>query len=214
MANTKRTATFAPLERDIQAAVLEHWRLLGWANTLVAAIPNAGAMGQPGLTPGLPDLLVIGPRLPSGCIGFIELKRDRKSPRTDAQRRFAQLSLELGIPYAVCFGRDEPIRILERWNVIRPRVRTTPPWRGPPHEARSVRKVGSPPDGMKRSARTNSEPDDYPPPLTPLQAVSRPSIALQPETPSFAVLPGAAKNARLVAETSPGRRRAARYSQP
>jgi hypothetical protein len=109
-----------PLEREIQAAVIDHWRILGRPNTLVAAIPNANAFGQPGLTKGLGDLLVIGPDLPGeGSAGFIELKRDQYSKRTDEQWRFANLCVELGIPYAVAFGRDQPIRILELWGVVR-----------------------------------------------------------------------------------------------
>ena len=111
-----------PLERDIQAAVVEHWRLLGLPNTLVAAIPNANAHGQPGLTKGLPDLLIIGPELPGGfgCAGYIELKRDMYAKRTDAQTKFANLCGKLSIPYAVTFGRDQPIRLLEDWGVVRP----------------------------------------------------------------------------------------------
>lgn len=108
-----------PLEREIQAAVVEHWRTLGLPNTLVAAIQNAYAHGQPGLTRGLADLLVIGPNLPSGCAGFIELKRDERAERTDEQWRFAKLCAQLGIPYAVCFGRDQPIALLERWGIVR-----------------------------------------------------------------------------------------------
>jgi len=108
-----------PWERDIQAAVLEHWRLLGLPHTLVAAIPNAKAHGQPGLTKGLADLLVIGPDLPGGCAGFIELKRDVYAKRTDAQWKFAELTIALGIPYAVTFGRDHPIQVLEAWGVVR-----------------------------------------------------------------------------------------------
>jgi hypothetical protein len=108
------------LETAIQAAVVDHWRVLGLPNTLVAAIPNANAHGQPGLTKGLADLLVIGPDLPGiGSAGFIELKRDPYSKRTDAQWKFAELTLALGIPYAVTFGRDQPIRILEAWGVVR-----------------------------------------------------------------------------------------------
>ncbi len=40
-------------ESAIQSAVVEHWRVLGLPNTLVAAIPNAGALGQAGLNAGL-----------------------------------------------------------------------------------------------------------------------------------------------------------------
>ena len=58
----RRRNIFAPREGLIQAAVVEHWLKLGVPGSLVAAIPNANAHGQPGLTRGLPDLLVISPQ--------------------------------------------------------------------------------------------------------------------------------------------------------
>lgn len=105
-----------PSEKQIQAAVVEHWRKCGLSDTLVAAIPNAGALGQPGLTSGLPDLLVIAPGLP---IGFIELKRDERSKISDAQLDFQALCVRLGIPHLIVAGRDEPITILREWGVVR-----------------------------------------------------------------------------------------------
>lgn len=107
-----------PLEKAIQAAVLAHWSVLGQPNTLVAAIPNAGAMGQPGLTAGLPDLLVLGPSLPGG-VAFIELKRDERAHVSDAQLAFSHLCALLGVRYAIVYGRDEPIAILEAWGVVK-----------------------------------------------------------------------------------------------
>ena len=118
-ARRRKAVVPAPYEADIQAAVMQHYRLLGMPGTLLAAIPNQYAHGQAGLTPGLADLLVIGPCLPGGCAGFIELKRDEKSDRSSAQWKFAELCGQLGIPYAVTFGRDQPIRILEAWGVVR-----------------------------------------------------------------------------------------------
>jgi hypothetical protein len=112
----RRRPIFAPRETLIQAACLEHWLTLGVPGSLVAAIPNAGAMGQPGLTCGLADLLVLAPGLP---VGFIELKRDRKSPVSDAQREFGRLCDKLGVRFAICSGRDEPIRLLEHWGVVK-----------------------------------------------------------------------------------------------
>ena len=107
-----------PKETAIQAAVIEHWHLLGLPDTLVAAIPNAGALGQPGLTRGLPDLLVLKPSL--ACpVGFIELKRNHKSVVSDPQRDFGRLCTKLCIPHAFAFGRDEPIEILESWGIVR-----------------------------------------------------------------------------------------------
>jgi hypothetical protein len=115
----RRQSAPAPLEKAIQTAVVDHWRVLGLPDTLVAAIPNAGALGQPGLTKGLADLLVIAPSLPPACVAFIELKREERSLVSDAQRDFGRLCMKLGVPYALCVGRDEPIRLLEHWGVVR-----------------------------------------------------------------------------------------------
>jgi hypothetical protein len=110
-------AIFAPRESLIQQACVDHWRALGIPGSLVACIPNARAHGQPGLTKGLADLLVLAPDLP---VGFIELKRDENSVVSDEQLKFGELCAQLGIPFAVAVGRDEPIVILERWGVVRP----------------------------------------------------------------------------------------------
>lgn len=104
-------------EKAIQQAVLQHWRELGVEGSLVAAVPNAGSLGQPGLTKGIFDLLVIGGNIPGG-LGFIELKTD-KGILSAAQERFKQLLIRNAIPYAVTYGRDEPIRVLEEWGVVR-----------------------------------------------------------------------------------------------
>ena len=122
MGRRRRKIVASPYESAIQAAVLEHWLTLGQPNTLVAAIPNAFAHGQPGLTKGLPDLLVIGPRVPGG-VGFIELKRDQESAISDAQRGFGSLCARIGVAYTICIGRDEPISVLEGWGVVRPQAR-------------------------------------------------------------------------------------------
>jgi hypothetical protein len=112
----RRRPIFAPSEALIQAACLEHWLTLGVPNSLVAAIPNQFAHGMAGLTPGLADLLVLAPGLP---VAFIELKRDHKSPLSDAQIEFGKLCDKLGVRYAVAVGRDEPIRVLEAWGATR-----------------------------------------------------------------------------------------------
>lgn len=117
MGRRRQKAIVSPREAAIQASVLEHWLTLGLPNTLVAAIPNAFAHGQPGLTRGLPDLFVIAPTLP---VGFVELKRDEDSDVSDAQRGFGKLCHALGIPYAICVGRDEPIKVLTEWGAVRP----------------------------------------------------------------------------------------------
>jgi hypothetical protein len=103
-------------ESEIQRAVIAHWRKLGVPGSLVAAIPNAGAMGQYGLTKGLPDLLVMAPGLP---VGFIELKAKVGGRLSEAQLDFKMNCANVGAPYALTYGRDEPIAILEKWNVVR-----------------------------------------------------------------------------------------------
>lgn len=102
-------------ESAIHKAVIDHWKSLGLPGTLVATIPNMKAHGQYGLTKGLPDLMVIAPGLP---LGFIELKGDRGNV-SSAQRDFELLCLQRGIPMAITFGREQPIHVLEHWNVVR-----------------------------------------------------------------------------------------------
>jgi hypothetical protein len=109
-------------ESDIQRAVIAHWRTLGRPDTLVAAIPNARSFGQAGLTKGLFDLLVIGGTLPSG-VGFLELKTASGKVRPE-QEAFRLLCVTWGIPCAITRGLDEPISLLERWGVVRPRSGT------------------------------------------------------------------------------------------
>jgi len=111
MRNPKR----GPTEAQITKAVIDHWRSSGLPNTLVASLPNMGAMGQYGLTKGLPDLLVMAPGLP---IGFIELKADGGKLEPE-QEAFKDRCRDLGVPYGVTFGRDEPIVLLEEWCVVR-----------------------------------------------------------------------------------------------
>jgi hypothetical protein len=109
---------FGLSERQIQAAVLEHWRALALPDTLVAAIPNANAFGQDGLTPGLFDLIVFTPKL-SPAVGFLELKK-AGGRLSAAQTEMKLMMVRLGVPYAVTFGRDQPIHVLEEWGAVRP----------------------------------------------------------------------------------------------
>lgn len=110
-----RRRSLRPRESAIQAAVIDHWRALGRPDTLVAAVPNAGALGQPGLTAGISDLLVLGGLV---RIGFIELKREG-GVESNAQESFRRRCEALAIPCVVTFGRDEPIAVLERWEIVR-----------------------------------------------------------------------------------------------
>lgn len=110
---------YEPSEDQITAAVIEHWRAFGVPGSLVASIPNKRAFGQAGLTKGLPDLLVLSPQL-GRFTGYIEQKRGRGGKLSDAQVDVGKLMVERGVPYAVCRGRDEPIKILEAWGAVRP----------------------------------------------------------------------------------------------
>jgi len=116
-------AGLEPSEKEIQTAVLDHWRAAGIPGSLVAAIPNAGALGQPGLTEGLADLLVMSPKL-GARTGFLELKRacrrgEKFGGLSEEQRKFQRLCQALNIPHWVTYGRDEPIEALRDWGAIR-----------------------------------------------------------------------------------------------
>lgn len=105
-----------PSEKTIHAAVIEHWRAFGLPGTLVATLPNFG-FDVPGLTRGLPDLLVIG-----GSVGisFIELKT--KTGHLSADQFAVRTTIErAGTPVAVTYGLEEAIRALEDWGIVRSR---------------------------------------------------------------------------------------------
>jgi|SRR5580704_6605335 hypothetical protein len=104
-------------ERLIHSAVIEHWTKFRLPETLVATLPNANAHGQAGLTPGLPDLMVLSPTL-GALTGYIELKTEHGT-LSKAQIDIGELMRLRGVPYAVCKGRDEPIAILRAWGAIR-----------------------------------------------------------------------------------------------
>lgn len=101
-------------EPQIHKAVIDHWKALGNPGTLLATIPNMNPMGQYGLTKGLPDLIVIGPRVH----GYIELKTET-GKLSSHQQDFQSLCIARGIPFFVTYGRDEPIRLLEELNIVR-----------------------------------------------------------------------------------------------
>lgn len=105
-------------ESAIQSAVISHWKAFGLPGTLVAAVPNAGAFRQPGLKRGLFDLVVMGGPVLRDRTGWLELKTDKGSLGPH-QIEFRNLCISNGTPYAVAIGRDEPIRVLEEWGVVR-----------------------------------------------------------------------------------------------
>jgi hypothetical protein len=102
-------------EREIQTAVMQMWRSLGRPYTLVAAIPNARAAGQAGLTAGLPDLIVIGGNI---GIGLLELKTT-KGKLSEHQKTIADLCEHHMLHHKVAYGLDQALRILTDWGVLR-----------------------------------------------------------------------------------------------
>lgn len=108
-------------ERAIHQAVIAHWRAFGVPGSLVATIPNMRAMGQAGLTRGLPDLVVISPAL-GGKTAFLELKTE-DGHLSEYQADFEALCNLRGVPWAVTFGRDQPIRQLELWGAVKAMVK-------------------------------------------------------------------------------------------
>ena len=139
---------FAPSENDITAAVIAHWRLLRVPGSLVASIPNKRAFGQPGLTSGLPDLLVLSPKLGS-LTGYMELKVERGRP-SKAQTAMRDLMRERGAPYALTHGREEPIRQLEEWGAVKPIARLN-------ERFVAMGKVGGPARAAKLTPERRSE---------------------------------------------------------
>ena len=117
----RKRKIFAPRESLIQAAVIDHWKALGVPGSLVAAVPNAKAHGQPGLTRGLFDLVVMSPKL-GDLTGWLELKAE-DGVLSDAQKLFKLVMIARGVPYAVTYGRDQPIRVLEEWGAVRAQTR-------------------------------------------------------------------------------------------
>ena len=118
-----RARTQEPSEKAIQTSVIGHWRVLGVAGSLVAAVPNAGALGQPGLRRGLFDLVVLSPTL-GAATGWLELKRESRRGEklgglSDDQIEFRAVCLSRGVPHAVAYGRDEPIEVLRKWGAVR-----------------------------------------------------------------------------------------------
>ena len=111
----------SPTERQIQEATLQHWRALGIPGSLVAAVPNAKSHGQAGLTKGLFDLVVMSPTL-GDRTGWLELKAE-DGELSPAQKDFKLLMIARGCPYAVTYGRDQPIQVLTEWGAVRPQAR-------------------------------------------------------------------------------------------
>jgi hypothetical protein len=112
-------AAITPVEYCGLQKAVDHFKVELFEDALPdVLITYQRAFGQAGLTKGLPDLLVLSPQL-GRFVGLIELKRARGGRLSDAQIGIGELIRARGAPYAVCRGRDEPIRVLEDWGAVR-----------------------------------------------------------------------------------------------
>jgi hypothetical protein len=105
-------------ERELQATVIAWWRQLGTPGSLVAAFPNENAHGQPGLTPGMFDLVVWSNELGSRT-GWLELKRRKGKLSLEQDNRRMQM-IALGIPHAVADNIEDVVAVLKNWGAIWP----------------------------------------------------------------------------------------------
>ena len=86
-----------PTEKQLQGMLIEYWQACGLRGTRLFAIPNAGALGQSGLTPGIPDLGAYGGDKLNGRTLYIELK-SRKGKLSNYQRIVLAEMSEAGVP--------------------------------------------------------------------------------------------------------------------
>ena len=107
-------------ESAIQHAIVE------WLNAVLRkgyrcfAIPNGArrtnggraANAVPGLTPGVPDLAIVG----RGHIWFVEVKGPR-GVVSDAQEEFLAWCVTTGTPYCIAKSVDDVRFALNHWNV-------------------------------------------------------------------------------------------------
>jgi len=109
-------------EHDLQSELVEHLEKV--PDMYVFAIPNAGfrtlrmgaRMKREGMRAGMADL---GVMMPAGRIGWLELKRAKRSQQSIQQKAFQQRCLRLGHPYAIVKSLDEAKKILKLWGALK-----------------------------------------------------------------------------------------------
>lgn len=106
-------------EKAIHAAVIDHLKKTAKPGVLFWTNANMGAMGQAGLTKGVPDITIHGPQFEK--TRYLELKREggQLSPEQEAVIKSLR---SLGFDVAVTEGREEPIIALEAWGVVHARA--------------------------------------------------------------------------------------------
>lgn len=109
-------------EAELQRALITHIKVRRQPGWLIWAVPNAakrsprlGAeLKRQGLVPGVGDLSLVH----GGRYYELELKTER-GRQSDAQRERAFAVHDAGGDYALAFGLDDALRILQSWGAIR-----------------------------------------------------------------------------------------------
>jgi VRR-NUC domain len=90
------------------------WRLVHVPNGEYRTEATGRKLQRMGVSPGVPDLIVIGP----GKICWLELKT-KYGRLTEAQEEFLNYLSSVGADVAVAWGYDEAIAVLKRWGAVR-----------------------------------------------------------------------------------------------
>lgn len=107
-------------ESLIQGAIVDYLRAVLPKNHRCVAIPNGSrrtasgraANAVPGLTPGVPDLMIVS----AGRVWFIEVKGP-KGTLSDAQTDFISWCVVTNTPYCVARSVDDVKIALEHWQI-------------------------------------------------------------------------------------------------
>lgn len=110
-------------EAQLQAAVVQHLKLLAPPNVIYYAIPNGehrskrtgGRLKAQGVIAGAPDMAFV---LADGTAAYIEFKA--AGGRLSApQKAFQARCDKIGIPYVVCWSIDSAIAVLKAWGCLK-----------------------------------------------------------------------------------------------
>ena len=113
-----------PIERRTHIAIADLLRTAAYPSWLWLHVPNgefrtdqtAALLSRMGVRPGVFDFLFIGP---DGTHYWLELKRTKSSPLSDAQKLFRAELVKRHIPHAIAYSFDDAVAWLKSWKVIR-----------------------------------------------------------------------------------------------
>ena len=89
------------------------WRLIHIPNGEYRTHTTARKLKRMGVSPGAPDLILIGP----GRVCWLELKT-KYGRLTDVQKEFLGYLASVGADVAVAFGYEEAIEWMKRWGAV------------------------------------------------------------------------------------------------